>query len=111
MTKLLLGLICVPFLIYSTCTLAADFEINLVIKDHHFVPNILEVPAGVRIKINVHNQDDTVEEFESVDLKREKIIPGNTQVKIVLAPLEPGEYQFFGDFHQETAQGVLIVKE
>ena len=31
-------------------------------------------------------------------------------VTIFLGPLEPGEYKFFGDFHQDTAQGVLEVK-
>ena len=25
-------------------------------------------------------------------------------------PLEPGEYRFFGDFHQDTAKGVLVAK-
>jgi hypothetical protein len=45
------------------------------------------------------------------DLKREKIVLGNSTIKIVLAPLVPGEYKFFGDFHQETAQGKIIVKK
>jgi hypothetical protein len=25
--------------------------------------------------------------------------------------LKPGEYKFFGDFHQDTAQGKIIIKE
>jgi len=29
----------------------------------------------------------------------------------VLAPLAPGEYKFFGDFHQESAQGKIIITE
>jgi hypothetical protein len=29
---------------------------------------------------------------------------------VFLGPLDPGEYKFFGDFHQDTAQGVLIAK-
>ena len=31
-------------------------------------------------------------------------------VTIFLGPLEPGEYHFFGDFHQDTAKGVLVAK-
>jgi hypothetical protein len=29
---------------------------------------------------------------------------------VFIGPLEAGRYPFFGDFHQETAQGVLVVK-
>jgi hypothetical protein len=90
---------------------APEFEIDLVIKDHRFVPEIIEVPSGVKIKIIVDNQDNTVEEFESIDLKREKIVPGNAKIKVILAPLKPGEYKFFGCFYKETAQGILVAKE
>ena len=56
------------------------------------------------------NRDATPEEFESNELNREKIVTGNGTITILLGPLEPGRYPFFGDFHQETAQGVLIAK-
>jgi len=29
---------------------------------------------------------------------------------VILGPLDAGRYPFFGDFHQETAQGVVVVK-
>ena len=87
------------------------FEVDLFIKDHKFEPNILELPAGVKIRITVHNKDSTIEEFESIDLKREKIVLGNSKIRIILAPLKPGEYKFFGDFHQETAYGKIVVKD
>jgi plastocyanin len=88
-----------------------EFEVEIIIKDHKFIPEAIEVPAGKKVKLIVHNQDETVEEFESTDLKREKIIPGNSKVKIVLAPLKPGEYKFFGDFYPETAQGTIVSVE
>ena len=47
-------------------------EVDLYIKDHKFNPEVLELPAGKKIRITVHNQDSTIEEFESIDLKREK---------------------------------------
>lgn len=84
-------------------------EVALYLKDHKFTPDVIELPAGKKILIILHNQDPTIEEFESVDLKREKIVLGNSSVKIVLAPLKPGEYKFFGEFHEETAQGKIIV--
>ena len=91
--------------------LAGFFEVDLIIKDHKFEPKILELPAGQKIRITVHNQDNTIEEFESYDLKREKIVLANSKARVILAPLKPGEYKFFGEFHEETAQGKIIVKE
>lgn len=85
-------------------------EFTLVIKDHQFVPAELTIPAGVKVKLIVDNQDATPEEFESHELNREKVIPGNSQAKIFVGPLEPGVYPFFGEFHEATAQGKLIVK-
>lgn len=114
MTKILKSFICIFIIFlqnYSALAAAPEFEVELVIKDHKFIPEIIEVPVGVKIKIIVHNQDNTVEEFESIDLKREKIVPGNAKIKVVLAPLKAGEYKFFGDFYKETAQGTLIAKE
>ncbi|HSC76158.1 MAG TPA: cupredoxin domain-containing protein [Pseudomonadales bacterium] len=85
-------------------------EFTLVIKDHVFVPAELTIPAGVKVKLIVDNQDATPEEFESHELNREKVIPGNSQAKIFVGPLEAGAYPFFGEFHGATAQGKLIVK-
>ncbi len=85
--------------------------VELRIKDHKFIPDTIELPANKKISIVVYNDDPTIEEFESFDLKREKIVLGNSFTKIILAPLVSGEYKFFGDFHQETAQGKIIVTE
>lgn len=85
-------------------------EFNIVIKDHKFQPAEVTIPAGVKVALIVDNQDPTPEEFESHELQREKIIPGNTKAKIFVGPLEPGTYPFFGEFHEATAQGKLIVK-
>lgn len=98
------------FQILSSLAVADPLEIDLYIQDHKFNPDVLEVPAGKKIVITLHNLDPTIEEFESLDLKREKIILGNSSVKIILAPLPNGEYKFFGEFHEKTAQGKIIVK-
>jgi len=89
---------------------AADFSAKLVIRDHKFEPAELTVPANQKIQLLVDNQDATPEEFESSELNREKVVVGKSSITIVLGPLEAGKYPFFGDFHQETAQGVLIAK-
>jgi len=89
---------------------AADYEAKLAIRDHKFDPAQLEVPAGAKIKLTIENQDVTPEEFESTELNREKVVVGKGTITVFLGPLDAGKYHFFGDFHQETAQGDVVVK-
>jgi high-affinity iron transporter len=89
---------------------AADVVVQLEFKDHRAVPSRIEVPAGTKFKLLVKNSDNTAEEFESTQLNREKLVPPGGTVTVFLGPLEPGEYKFFGEFHQDTAQGVLVAK-
>jgi hypothetical protein len=74
------------------------------------MPDTLEVPAGVKFRLVVKNQDPTAEEFESFELNREKVIAPNSQAIIYIGPLERGTYPFFGEFNQKTAQGKMIAK-
>ena len=90
--------------------LAADDTFTLVIKDHRFDPAQLDVPAGKKLKLLVKNLDTTPEEFESHDLKREKVIAGNGQATISIGPLKPGTYKFVGEYHEATAQGRIVAK-
>ena len=83
---------------------------EIIIKDHKFSPEEVVVPAGEKIKLRVHNQDPTPEEFESHDMNREKIIRGNKTATIYVGPLEPGKYHFFGEFNMDTANGYVIAK-
>jgi high-affinity iron transporter len=82
----------------------------LVFHNHRFEPARIEVPAHQKFKLLVKNTDDTADEFESVDLNREKLVTPGQTITVFLGPLDPGEYKFFGDFHQDTAQGVLVAK-
>lgn len=84
------------------------FEIT--IKDHVFSPAMVEVPAGEEVKLVVKNLDPTPEEFESHSLYLEKIIAGGSEGIFLLEPLEAGEYKFFGEFNEDTAQGVIVAK-
>ena len=85
-------------------------EYKLVIKDHRFQPAELKIPSDRKIKLLVENQDATAEEFESHDFDREKIVAPGATITINVGPLEPGRYEFFGEFHMDTAQGALIVE-
>jgi plastocyanin len=88
----------------------AEPEALLVIRNNRFEPAELKVPAGQRIKLTVHNQDATAEEFESHSLNREKIIPPGAKVVVYIGPLKPGAYDMFGDYHQATAKGVVVAE-
>ncbi len=89
---------------------AADPDVQLVIRNHKFEPTELKVPANVRIKLIVHNQDTTAEEFESHSLNREKVIPGGARATLYIGPLKPGRYPFFGEFNEASAQGAVVVE-
>lgn len=89
---------------------AQDAEALLTIKGHRFEPAELTVPAGKKVKLTIENQDDTAEEFESYELNREKVVPPKAKVTVYVGPLKPGRYPFFGDFHKDTAKGVLIAQ-
>jgi len=87
----------------------ADEPLHLVIRDHKFVPERLEVPAGTKFKLVVKNEGDSASEFESFELNREKVVNAGQEITVFLGPLNPGEYEFIDDFHQET-KGVLVAK-
>lgn len=88
----------------------ADQDISLVLENHRFVPAEVRVAAGQRIRIVVDNRDATPEEFESQSLRAEKVIPGKSKGMVMVGPLKPGQYSFYGEFNEKTAQGVLIAE-
>lgn len=84
--------------------------IAVTIKDHVFNPAEIHVPAGKRVILRVTNADSTPEEFDSTALQVEKVIAGGTYGTVWLRPLGPGRYPFMGEFHPDTAKGVVIAE-
>jgi len=105
MRYLLLTLTFIPFL-----TFAADLEYKITIRDHRFEPAELRIPAGKKIKLIIDNQDGSAEEFESHELNREKVIPPKSKATVYIGPLSPGRYPFVGEFHEKTANGMIIAE-
>ena len=64
----------------------------------------------MRVKIELHNAGTDAEEFESLPLRKEKVLAPGARSFVVIAPLKPGTYPFFGEFHPATAQGRLIAR-
>lgn len=102
--------LCFFLCLFSGSALAEPIEFKLVLRDHYFVPAELRIPANTKIKLVIVNEDATPEEFESHELNREKIVTGKGTINVYIGPLKPGRYPFFGEFHTDTAQGVLIAE-
>ena len=96
--------------IVSGPAMADEPVFNLVIKDHRFEPSEIEIPAKTKIKLVIKNMDSSSEEFESKDLRREKVIPGGSEASVYIGPLDAGRYGFIGEFNPKTARGTIIVK-
>ncbi len=87
---------------------AADY--TLTIKNHRFTPAEIKVTANKRVKLTVVNDDITPEEFESKEMKVEKVISGKSKGVVRIGPLKPGRYPFVGEYHEDTAKGVVIAE-
>ena len=89
---------------------AADPEIAVTIDGNRFVPEEIKVKAGAPFVLVVTNKDAAAEEFESKELRIEKIVPAGKTVKIRIRALKPGTYPFFGEYHEKTARGRVVAE-
>ena len=83
-------------------------QIKITLKDHRFEPAEIHVPTGKPTILFVTNEDNTAEEFDSTALQVEKVIAAGHYATIRLRPLGPGRYPFMGEFHSDTASGVVV---
>ncbi|HEY4115140.1 MAG TPA: cupredoxin domain-containing protein [Rhizomicrobium sp.] len=84
--------------------------IPVTLKNHRFTPAVIHVKANQPSLITLTNDDDAAEEFDSSSLKVEKVVPSHDTGNVRLRPLAPGKYPFMGEYHAETAQGVVIAE-
>jgi hypothetical protein len=89
---------------------ADDPVFRLEFEDGKITPLRLEVPAKTRFKIILVNKGKTPIEFESTQLKKEKVVAPDSESFIVFRTLDPGEYDFFDDFHLDAPHAVLVAK-
>jgi plastocyanin len=83
---------------------------DLELKDGALNPSTLEVKAGERFKLNLHNTGKGPVEFESQRLRQEKVLAPGANSFVVIPPLKKGEYEFFDEFHLPDAKGKIIVQ-
>jgi plastocyanin len=88
---------------------AQERVFELVLKDHKFNIERIEVKAGEKFKIKVKNNDKVFEEFESNAMSFEKFLKPGAEVTVHLGPLKPGEYPYFAEFNKKTGNGIVVV--
>ena len=81
----------------------------LALRNRQWEPPILEVPADQKIELQITNTGTTAAEFESTDLRREKLLPPGQKVVVFIGPLRPGTYEYFDDFNR-AARGRIIAR-
>jgi hypothetical protein len=84
--------------------------VTVVIKNGRLQPETLEVPAHTRFKIVIRNEGPGPAEFESLALRREKVLTAGSTSFVVIGPQKPGVYDMFDEFHPETGRGRIVVK-
>jgi len=103
---------CITLLfLLSFSTQAKRTEYHIEIKNHLFYPAKIFIPLNEKVKLVIHNKDDSVEEFDSFDLNREKVIFAHRSAIIYIGPLPAGEYNFFGEYNPHSARGKIVVGE
>jgi hypothetical protein len=96
--------------LFALPVLSDDALIPLTLKGHRFLPAEIRVKANAPAQILLNNEDSTSEEFDSSALHVEKVVPGGQKGVVRLRPLPPGRYNFMGEFHSDTAEGVVIAE-
>jgi len=85
-------------------------EVALQIEQGRFQPEEIRVKAGQAFVLVITNKDKGPEEFESKDLRIEKVIPAGKTVRLRMPALKAGSYAFVGEYHEKTAKGRIIAE-
>jgi len=96
------------FSFYQKNLWSKEIKCDLIIKDKKFIsgeifvrqnPCTIELKADTKMRINICNQDNSIAEFESIELQVEKIIPANKSATVLIKPLKENKtYKFFEEF-------------
>ena len=107
--KIIIGTF-VLFISTFSSSYAMHHECDIIIKDKSFHSGNLKkqadekcvfvLEAGIKHKLRICNQDKLPMEFESHDLRREKVIKANKSALISIPKLKSGKkYKFFEEFY------------
>jgi len=109
-SALLLVALVMPLAMNAAARAEDDPTFRIEFRDGKVTPLRLEVPANRRIKLELHNLGNEPAEFESKELRKEKVLAPGASSTLVIRTLDPGEYDFFDDFHLDAPPAVLVAK-
>lgn len=92
----------------AKATEAKTYEITL--KGQTFTPAELKVPAGEAFTIRLMNQNDAPAEFESKEMKFEKVVTGKSQIKVNVKALPGGTFEYYDEYHEDTVRGAVTAE-
>jgi hypothetical protein len=99
-----------PIMVAGTAFAESAIEVQLNYKDKKFDPAEIGAPANTPIVIKFHNLDKDAMELESDSLHIEKVVAAGKDAIIKVKAQKPGRYEFFDEYNEKTARGVLVVK-
>lgn len=106
----MLALLFCLFAVSAPARAEEEYSFRIEFRDGTIEPLRLEVPAKSRIRLQLVNLGDTPAEFESTELRKEKVLAPKSESVMVIRTLDPGEYSFFDDFHPGLPPAILVAK-
>lgn len=85
--------------------------LQITLENHRFSPDVVNVPAGQRVRIEVTNRDATADDFDSDALHVDKDIAPHGRVAFFIGPLKAGSYPFKAELHADTAHGEVVASD
>jgi len=82
-------------------------EIPLTLDKSQFQPSEVKVKANTPFVLVITNKGAKAAEFESKDLRVEKVVPAGKTVNVRIRALKPGTYAFFDDFNQQATGRIV----
>ncbi len=82
-------------------------EIPLTIEKNQFQPIEVKVKANTPFVLVITNKSAKAAEFESKDLRVEKVVPAGKTVNVRIRALKPGTYSFLDDFNQQATGRIV----
>ena len=84
--------------------------IIVILKAGIFTPAEVKAPANQPFVLKFVNQDATAAEIEAKDLKIEKVVAGNSEIVVRVAPQPPGKFLFVNEYKEDTVKGFITVE-
>jgi len=85
-------------------------SVKMTLENNTFTPSEVRVPANTPFVLKVLNGEREAAEFESTDMKFEKVAPAFTQVILHVRPLKPGRYLLYNEYRQDVARAYIVAE-